>query len=147
MGAAAKELKDFYIQPMLRKGGVDSVVLMVGTNNIPVHKKWVNGKEVKTEQSVDDIAEEMLEVADECKRQGINDVFINGIVCRHGYKEKIRRVNNLVEEMCKDRGYVFISNDFIGNNFIADGRHFNRNGTIAYTSNLISYINYHYDNQ
>ena len=146
-GATAKELKDYYIQPLLKKGGIDSVVIMVGTNNIPVQKTWVDGMQIKTEQSNLEIAEEIIEVADECKRKGVNDVFINGIVHRHGFNKKINQVNKLVEAKCKDRGYVFISNDFIGDNFIADGLHFNHNGTIAYTSNLISSINYHYDNQ
>ena len=158
VGATAKELKDFHIQPLLKKKDLDAVVIMVGTNSIPAQRTWENGVLVKTQQSVDEIAKEILDVGIECRRQGVNDIFINGVVHRDidkdknwhhrnekaRYNERIQKVNDILEAKCVDLGYTFISNDFLDNSFISDGTHFSAIGTTAFTNNLSSCINYFY---
>ena len=103
---------------------------------------------METEQRAHEVADKIMEVASECRKNGINDIFINSIVYRgrNAYRQKINEVNNIVAQKCSENGYIFISNDFINEDFLGDGLHFSRNGVVAYMSNLASFVNYHYEN-
>ena len=145
-GATAKDLKLYHVQPLLEKGGVDVAVIHAGVNSIPKQKHWVNGDEIEREELPEQIAEGIIDLAHECRNKGINDIFINSIVYGSRYSEKIKKTNDIIKRKCIENGYIFISNDFIGDNFIGDGLHFNALGTVAYRNNLASYINHHYEN-
>ena len=147
-GSTAKELTKYHIQPFLEKGGVDTAVIHVGTNSIPKQKYWIAGEPMETEEDAEEVAEGILELARECREKGINDIFINSIVHRQKYHDrKVNTVNALIERKCHENGFIYISNDFIDSSFLAaDGLHFNPMGTLAYSSNLASYVNHYYEN-
>ena len=81
LGATVETLHEYYIQPHLKEGGIDSVVLMIGTNNISKYVAAPNGKREYV-QTEDEIVEQIIKLAEDCKSRGINDIFINCIVYR-----------------------------------------------------------------
>ena len=149
LGATAKDLKDHHIQPILARGGVDAAVIMAGTNNLPKQRYWVNGDMYFTEQTADEIAKEIIDLGAECKTKGINDIFINGIAYRKdGYTEKIKQVNELLMKKCQEHHFIYIDTGYILDidTFICrDNLHFTDIGSLAFTYNVVSQINYHYD--
>ena len=156
-GATAKELKQFHAQPLLEKGGIDVAVIHVGTNSIPSQSYWVNGDKIVREESAQEIADGIVELATECRQKGVNNIFINGIVLRSETKRnaryifanniKIDKTNDILRRKCIENKFIFICNDFLDETYIAaDGVHFNEMGSIAYTNNLVSSINHHYEN-
>ena len=147
IGATAEEVRDFHIQPLLRRGGIDAVVLMVGTNNISKRKSWSKGctDPVTIEQTADEVAQQIISLAEECKRHGINDVFINGIVYRKGMMVKIDTVNSILKQRCLENDFIYVDNTYMDGSYIGDGTHFNEIGNLAFTCNLASCINNYYD--
>ena len=54
----------------------------------------------------------------------------------------IRRVNDRLQELCSMNGFTFISNDFIGREWLSeDGIHLNDEGVYMLASNFVKILN------
>ena len=75
-GATAIRIK-FYVDATLEEDRPDSVIILVGTNNITK----------KRTQVAKDIVREILVVAHKCHNNGVNNVFVSELICRPQYQK------------------------------------------------------------
>ena len=135
-GATIEELESFikpYVSP---KNLPDGVLIHVGSNDI-------NFKNIEDKKSLT-IAEEILKIGVECREKGVQDVVISSILPKNNIKlsKEIRQVNDHLEELCKDNGVHFLSNDNISRNFICgDGVHLEKKGTHVLAGNFVNFFN------
>ena len=124
-GANTKQL-DHYILPPL----VDDK--HAGTNDIltnAYHKK---------------IARNIIKIGLHCKNYGVNDVVISSILVKKNpnLNVLIRRVNNLLRDLCSMNGFGYICNDAITTEYLwKDGIHLQDLGTNILSSNFIKFVN------
>ena len=146
LGATAQEMTNFYMQPLFKGGGVDSIVLMIGTNNVHTRKFIENDEEQVVNQSPVEIVEEILKLASSCKSKGINDIFINSIIQRNNksYCDKINEVNILLEQKCKENDYIYIDNVNLNSGYHGDNIHLTYEGK---SKNIVNALNSFYDGQ
>ena len=74
----------------------------------------------------------------------MQDVVISSILPKNNIKlsKEIRQVNDHLEELCKDNGVHFLSNDNISRNFICgDGVHLEKKGTHVLAGNFVNFFN------
>ncbi len=82
-----------------------------------------------------------MKLAEICNGRGINDIFINSIINRKNYTERVLVANYILKQKCEENGFIYIDNDFIGESMLADGLHFNRDGVKVFSENLVKCIN------
>ena len=148
LGATAEEMRQFYLQPLMQRGGVDAAVLMVGTNNLgkkPVAQE--DGSEKLVEQTPDEIVTEILKTGDECRKHNINNVFINSIIHRRNktFSDKIDEINYKLEQKCTEHNFIFINNENLNEGYHGDNVHLTYDGKRILSSNFAKSINYFYD--
>ena len=138
LGATAGEV-GHHIEPELKKCNYDIVVICAGTNNIPPVK--VENSEIFTEQTADEIAQEIINTGYACKEKGINDVLISLLTTRRGYTEKVRKVNRLLIDYCKAAHFFYIDHRNILLEHLYDGLHIDTRYTHIYANNISNFIN------
>ena len=132
-GANCVEL-NHYIDFSLKKDRPDCVVIHVGTNELTNKQQKDNGV----------IANEIVETARKCRRNGVNDIFISGIVNRASFDatRKLKDINDKVRDICIKEGYHFICNESITKEYLwKDGIHLLDEGTVLLANNFINAIN------
>ena len=55
-----------------------------------------------------------MKIADICKNNGINEVYVSGLLCRQSYQQKVNEINNLLCENKLVNDYLYINIDRIG---------------------------------
>ena len=116
-GANSKDL-NHYVIPTLNNVKPDVALIHVGTND--VRKRNGNFRDEN------EIANEILEVGRNCRKNGVNKVFVSSIVCRRKPEENdlVQKINRSVMNMCVNEGYIFVDNSSIGtDHFWNDGFH------------------------
>ena len=135
-GARAKQMKH-YVLPTLVDESPQVVVLQCGGNDLPTTK--MNPTPVET------IAKYIVDTAKICENHGATQILISGIITRkkQAYMEKRRRdLNNLLQDMCYDFGYIYIDNDNIKlEHLFVDGVHLDRDGSDILACNLLHSLN------
>ena len=63
-----------------------TLVICAGTNNL-----------TKKNQTADQIAQEIIEIAKCCHQGGVRNIFVSGITCRPKFKVKIDEINKLLK--------------------------------------------------
>ena len=103
-GATIRDMHSYTIPTTEKKPNL--IVLHVGTNDLPSRR----GEEEKSEVQ---IAQEIIELANEIKENNI-EVIISGLVARgDNYEEKRRKVNFVLADFCSEIDYAFIEHDNI----------------------------------
>ena len=90
--------------------------------------------------AVEDIAKTIIDIGKLCENHGVKKVIISGVIVRKlGYMERRRTVlNSLLKELCHTNKYVFIDNDNITREHLAnDGVHLEKDGTITLANNML----------
>ena len=85
-GAIASQFKS-YIKPTIKDDEPDIVILSFGTNNLSKRNK---------KQTDMEIAGEIIDVVQKCRKLGVNEVYVSGITCRPQYQARIEKINNLL---------------------------------------------------
>ena len=148
LGATAEEMAEFYLQPILKRGKIDTAVLMIGTNNIP--KKTIvkeDGSEGVIDQPPAEIVDDIIKVANECRAHGINDIFLNSIIYRRNkaFSDKTDQVNNILEQKCKENKFIFIDNSNLAEGYHGDNVHLTYDGKKVLSTNISECLNSFYD--
>lgn len=110
------------------------LVIVGGTNDLPRGK----GRRQLTD---DEIAGNLIETGIFAKSQGVENIFISGIIRRKGiYFEKRRQIiNRILSEKCQANGFYYIDN----NNILldhTDGLHLTNHGTDILKKNIINIL-------
>ena len=132
LGSNSKDMLSFVV-PTLDRKNVDSILIAVGTNDIP--DKY---------NTALNIANTIIEVGKKCKKEGVRDVIISSIVRRNSYKlqMKVMEVNHILKDLCFCNGFRFIDNDIIcGFDVSGDLLHLNNSGIRKLANNFIYALN------
>lgn len=130
-GANTKQLSH-YIIPTLVDDKPDSIIIHVGTNDI------------LNNANDSELANNIIKIAIICKQHGVNDVFISSVLVKKSPRLNavVRRVNDLLRDLCKTNGFHFINNDAITTDYLwKDGIHLQDIGTDTLSSNFCKILN------
>ena len=94
-GATAKQLA-YHMKPYITEDTPDVVIIHVGTNDVT--------KTSKSQQSAQQIANDIIYIGENCKQNGVNDVMLSSITCRRNFplNRKSIEINSILREMCKE---------------------------------------------
>ena len=121
-----------YIKPTLEDENPDVVMLNIGTNNL-TKKKW---------QTDEDIAHEIIQIVGDCRKMGVNEVYVSGLTVRRGFHSRINNINKILQKKAGECFYTFIDNSNIQNHHLRhDGLHLEYEGTCLLADNLIDALN------
>ena len=126
--ANTKQL-DHYILPPLVDDKRDAVIIHVGTNDI------------LTNANHEEIARIIIKIGLNCKNYGVNNVISSILVKKNpNLNALIRRVNDLLRDLCSMNGFGYICNDAITTEYLwKDGVHLQDLGTNILSSNFIKF--------
>ena len=129
-GATASEI-NFYVKAPLKECKPDIMIICAGTNNL-----------TKKNQTVQDTAKEIVDIARTCQQEGVKKIFISSLVCRPDYQDKVDEINKLLKYHEKTYGYTFIENSNIyESNLWKDRVHLNNDGIWKLANNYVVYLN------
>ena len=135
IGANATQLCH-YIIPTLVNDKPDVIVMHVGTNDILSHANHEN------------IAHSIINIGLDCKNNGVNEVLISSILVKKNpnLTSIVRRVNDMLSNLCEKNGFRFICNDVITTNYLwKDGVHLQDMGTHILSNRFLKFLNYSID--
>ena len=104
-GGATSKHFHHYIQPTLKETNVktDITVLQMGTNDI-----------LNAEADKDFIVESVIDIAKECARFDVKDVFVSSVTVNTRRSSAfINAVNNILQDKCATHQFHFIDNSSI----------------------------------
>ena len=129
-GATASQLKH-YTQAALQEDFPDRAIISVGTNNL-----------TKKNQTPQEIAEEIIDVVNTCRKGGVNDIFVSSITCRPDYQAEIDEINKFLEYYAGIYNYVYINNRCIREEHLKrDKLHLNNEGIRILSNNFLEHVN------
>ena len=121
-----------YITPSLVDDKPDAVIIHVGTND------------VLNKLNHEDITRNIISIALSCRKYGVNDFAISSVLIKknRNLNVLVRRVNDLLYDLCAKNGFGFISNEMITTDYLwKDGIHLLDLGTNILSSNFIEFVN------
>ena len=86
----------------------------------------------------------IIKIGLNCKNYGVNNVVISSILVKKNpnLNALIRRVNDLLRDLCSMNGFGYICNDAITTEYLwKDGIHLQDLGTNILSSNFIEFVN------
>ena len=120
----------------------NSVIIHAGTNNL------CNAMGTVSDQSVDDIVKDIIDMGDSCREFGVGKIAFSGITMRRNggvIEGKRREINSHLKTLCYERGYVFIDNDNVTiydvENKPRDKVHLLESGSVKLANNILKYLN------
>ena len=111
---------------------LDAIVIHVGTNDILNHTNH------------EDIARSIINTGLDRKNNGINEVFISSILVKQNpnLTAIVRRVNDMLRDLCEKNGFSFICNDVITTNYLwKDGVHLQDMGAHILSNHFLRFVN------
>ena len=129
-GSNSKQL-NHYITPSLVEDKPDAII-HVGTND------------VSNKLNHEDIARNIISMALNCRKYGANDIAISSVLIKKNpnLNALVRRVNDLLYDLCAKNGFGFISNEMITTDYLwKDGIHLLDLGTNIFSSDFIEFVN------
>ena len=106
-GCTSKQLNN-YIIPSLVDDKPAAVIIHVGTN------------EVLNKLNHEDIARNIISIALNCRKCGVNDIAISSVLIKKNpnLNALVRRVNDLLYDLCVKNGFGFISNEIVTTDYL-----------------------------
>ena len=107
------------------------VILVAGTNDLPRRGS-------RRQLTDEEIANNLLATGQTAREQGVTNIFISSIIIRKGayYARRINNINILIEEGCRQHGFIFIDNSNIQLHH-TDGLHLTNEGSSILKANII----------
>ena len=100
--------------------------------------------DILTNANHEEIARNIMKTGLNCKNHGVNDVVISSVLVKKNpnLNALIRRVNDLLRDLCSMNGFGYICNDAITTEYLwKDGIHLQDLGTNILSSNFITFVN------
>ena len=113
-GGKAKELAH-YLQPTFEAMKPDVFILHVGTNDL--QERNFDAKTLLTD---------IIRICQDARDKGVNTIFVSSIIARKdlSLQRRLDEINLILENDCKENGFIFISNENIMHEHICnDGVH------------------------
>ena len=129
-GSTSKQL-NHYIIPSLVDDKPDAVIIHVGTND------------VLNKLNHEDIARNIIFIALNCGKYDVNDIAISSVFIRKNpnLNALVRRVNDLLHDLCAKNDFGFISNEMITTSYLWKDRiHLLGLGRNFLSSNFIEFV-------
>ena len=82
-GATASQL-NHYVKATLVEDKPDSIIICAGTNNL-----------TKKQQTVQETTKEIISIAETCRHNGVNTIYISSLICRPSHQKEINDINNV----------------------------------------------------
>ena len=86
------------------------------------------------------IVEHLICLGNNAAIGGAKKIMINSIIERKSpeYSKRVRNINNLLYDACRDKGYIYVDNSNITSDEIAnDGTHLDERGTKLLFGNIM----------
>ena len=134
-GGAKTEHMKYYIIPNLKEFKPDIVVVNIGSNDINFQNLQID---------LNKLSNEIINIGLNCFRYGVREVIISSILVKKSVRlsAMIRRVNDLLKELCETNNMIYMSNDFIDRDFLSeDGVHLTYYGIRNLAGNFVDTIN------
>ena len=135
-GSKANQLNHHTI-PILEEHQYDAAAIHVGINDLL--------KGMSNNVTLDNICNDILEIALRCRNYNIGEVFISSVAYSSKVSnELIQQLNNLLYKRCIEYGYSFTNNGAAVSkiDLWTDGIHLLDSGKTKIANNLISSFNY-----
>ena len=94
--------------------------------------------------SPEKLASDIIEIGRTCKSISVKEVFIASVLCQNEMilSNQINRTNELLNKLCKENGFTYISNSNITPlHLFKDGIHLNDIGTFKIEDNFVKHVN------
>ena len=130
-GASTNQLDHYILLPLV-DNKPDAVIIHVVTND------------TLTNANHEEIARNIIKIGLNCKNYGVNDVVISSVLVKKNpnLNALIRRVNDLLRDLCSMNGFGYICNDAITTEYLwKDGIHLQDLGTNILSPNFIIFVN------
>ena len=134
-GAKIEDLEHYIIPNLKQQQQPDIAVIHAGSNN-------VSYKSLDTDARL--FAENIVEIGKKCVEYGVEHVVISSIFVKESIRlsSLIRRINDVLCELCSTNNSHFISNDIIFRKHLCgDGVHLREIATDIFAGNIVHYIN------
>ena len=131
-GATADEISHYVSHP-LQMIQPSQMIIIAGTNDI---SNGCRDRSLNEYKVVNDI----LNIARKAKTFGTNNIYISSIIVRWGYQygNIITRINNLLENSCREEGLLYLDHlDITMRHISNDGLHLNIYGNTIMKMNLL----------
>ena len=98
---------------------------------------------LKRGSNIDDVTNNIMKIASECKTYGIKNIFISGLTINNRlHSDLINTMNNTLKLDCIKYGYNFIENsNILPDNLWQDGLHLNNSGKRKLLNNFLISLN------
>ena len=132
-GGTSNELL-YYVEPTLQNKNFDDAPLHVGVNDL------LNDE---SQDSVQNLLDNLRQIGLKCKSAGVKRVLISGIVVNNKLTSAyISSVNQRISNMCRDNSFVFIDdNNIPTSSLFRDGLHLLEVGKRILANNFIDNLN------
>ena len=123
-----------HVLPILKEDEPDSLLIHIGTSDINNHKLYT--------VSPEKLASDMIEIGRTCKSFNVKEEFISFVLCRNEVilSNQINRTNELLNKLCKENGFIYISNSNITPSHLSkDDIHLNDIGTFKLGDNFVKH--------
>ena len=129
---ATVEKAAYYMKPTLEEESPDIVILNIGTNNLTKNRHHTE----------EDIAGAIINMVEECRKMGVNEIFVSGLTVRKGWFKQIKIINNILSQKASTHNFNFIDNENIKYEDLSyDGLHLQKEGTIKLADTFIYALN------
>ena len=135
MGGKVRHIKD-YITTHLRENRYETVLLQIGSNDIPTPRS--------NPVPVEEIAKIIIDTGLMCREYGVKDVLIAGIIPRRQWYtfNRCAELNKILIAECKLHNFIFIDNsNVLPTHLHSDGIHLNDEGSEVLTQNYLFSLN------
>ena len=143
-GATVKHLNIMAEQIVVPEESPDEIVIHCGGND-NFGRRREEAKKVGQELNAREIAEGIVKVGDTCKSNGVRKIYISSLFYINDHESflRVHEINYFLEQLCTERGFIFINNSFLGKKDLRDRDrvHLGDIGKRKLVDNYISYIN------
>ena len=110
---------------------------------LPLHSANAKRKKRQGEGDKNLIAESVIDIAKECVRMGVKDVFVSSVTVNTRRSSAfISAVNNILQDKCATHQFHFIEHSNIKKEHLwKDGLHLNRSGKDLLMNNFLCSLN------
>ena len=129
-GATAEEIAHYSLLPLARLKPTQ-VIIVAGSNDVSRNGKLL---------SEYDIVDNILRTARYAKEVGTRNIFVSSVLERWGFEHRnlIKRINRLLESMCREEGCIFLDHsDITAAHICDDGLHLNSRGHVILKMNIL----------
>ena len=134
-GGLARHIKE-YLKVPLNDATPESVIIQTGGNDLPTPRS--------NPVPVADIAMDIIKSGLICKDHGVKNICIGSVLMRRPYytEARCRDLNKILEEECKNHGFVFINHYNIDKtHLLNDGVHLTYEGSNLLRNNYLFNLN------